>query len=160
MLTMISNACLNLPARLSAGTFAIFLAAATIFTGAARANGVNKPIQYNEHEAPYVSKAFDSFIRLIEKRELPANTLSYPTHLLQINDETVVISQLFYVTPTETRGFELTIPRDVLYERESVFFQKETLVVENENTQQNMRCLTLRKKSSLFSSSTKKKKQS
>jgi hypothetical protein len=144
---MSSGVGFNLRARLATGVLSIFLAAITIPADTAGPCAISKPIQYNEHEAPYISKAFDAFLQLIEKRELPKNALSYPTHLSQVGDDTIVIAQSFYVSPTETRGFELMIPKEVLSERELVFFQKEPLVIENESTRQNIKCLVLRKKS-------------
>ncbi|MDR2675243.1 MAG: hypothetical protein LBC18_10390 [Opitutaceae bacterium] len=138
--------CLNLRAGLAAGAFAVFLAAGMIPASTARAGAVNRPIQYTDQEKPYIAGAFDSFIQLVEKRELPAGTLSYPAHLARMDDGTIVVAQSFYVSPDEIRGFELIIPKDALHERDAVLFQKEPLVIENENAGQNIRRLVLRKK--------------
>jgi hypothetical protein len=151
-------------ARSKAGGIVVFiLAMLCVPAFADQSASVSKPLQYTGQEEPYVAKAFDSFIQLVQKRELPADTLSYPTHLSRMDDDMIVVAQSFYVSPGEIRGFELIIPKDALHERESIFFQKEPLVIENENTRQNIRRLVLKKKSrgwaTVFSQSARQKGQ-
>jgi hypothetical protein len=151
-------------ARSKAGCIVVFiLAMLCVPAFADQSASVSKPLQYTAQEEPYVAKAFDSFIQLVQKRELPADTLSYPTHLSRMDDDMIVVAQSFYVSPGEIRGFELIIPKDALHERESILFQKEPLVIENENTRQNIRRLVLKKKSrgwaAIFSQSARQKGQ-
>lgn len=145
------------------GLFIFILAMLFAPAFAGQSAPASKPLQYTEQEEPYIAKAFDSFIQLVQKRELPADTLSYPTHLSRMDDDMIVVAQSFYVSPGEIRGFELIIPKDALHERESILFQKEPLVIENENTRQNIKRLVLKKKSrgwtTAFSQSARQKEQ-
>jgi hypothetical protein len=145
------------------GVFVFILAMLFVPAFADQSAPASKPLQYTEQEEPYIAKAFDSFMQLVQKRELPADTLSYPTHLSRMDDDMIVVAQSFYVSPDEIRGFELIIPKDALREREAILFQKEPLVIETENSRQNIRRLVLKKKSrgwaTAFSQSTAQKGQ-
>lgn len=112
---------------------------------AADSGYIVKLIDCEPKEEILISKTYESFIDLIAKREVKKEKLRFPVRLATKNDNGVIFSRAFYISPNELRGFEIFIPKDCVTEKNGLFVSTAGLVVDREETRQGVRCLILKR---------------
>ena len=114
---------------------------------AAEKGYLEQMIACEEKEEALVSDAYNAFVTLLAKRELPKEELRFPARLAQKRPSGFLISRAFYVTPNELRGFEILVPKDCVTEKEGVLISSTVLAVASEDSKQGIILLTLKRKS-------------
>ena len=104
-----------------------------------------KMIDCEPKEEILISQTYQSFLDLIAKREVKKEELRFPVRLTTQNDNGVIFSRSFYISPNVLRGFEIFIPKGCVTEKNGLFVTTVGLVVDREETRQGIRCLILKR---------------
>lgn len=107
-------------------------------------------IACDEKEERFASDVFDAFLSLTARRELKKEELRFPASFAVRLPNYVVLSRGFYVSPNELRGFDISVPKNCLVEKDGLFSLTTPVVIDKEDRRQGITVLVLKKKQNSF----------
>jgi hypothetical protein len=103
-------------------------------------------IACDEREEHFATEAFDAFLALIARRELKQEELCFPASFAVVLPNYIVLSRAFYVSQNELRGFEISVPKQCVTEKDGVLRLTAPVVVEKEDRRQGITLFVLKRK--------------
>lgn len=107
---------------------------------------VDKMIACKEGEESFVSEAFDAFLTLVSHREVKKNSLHFSAQSATFREDYIIFDRAFYISPNNLRGFELAVPKNCITENNGVLTLSDTVVLDSESYQGDIRIFVLKKK--------------
>lgn len=106
-------------------------------------------IKCDEADQRFISDTYDAFLTILAKREIGKEKIRFPARMasqIKRGETHTIICWSYYITPDESRGFELAIPKDSCTENDGFLTTTTDLVIARQDRKQGVEILVLKPK--------------